>query len=192
MYWLASGCIHCWEHVSVILVGFQNVTFFLIVIFYFFGKTLTIGSDFWKWDILESVAKILIHVLSLISYAYTFLSHLWEWYKVQCIIDGEISRSEVGRIWFWDGFHKKEENDWHLIYLYDGLIIPASEERCGIGCRGCQFLLFLSYLFPGGCTKKGLRHDARSRSIRRTSSTGLEVGWIMNLDSLKVLWTERV
>ena len=68
-----------------------------------------------------------------------------------------------------------------LFIMYDGLIIPASEESCGIECRGCQFLLFLSYLLPGGCTRKGLRHEARSRSIRTTSSTRLEwdESWIL-------------
>ena len=45
-YRLASGCINRWEHVSVILVGFQDVTFFLIVLFSSLGKKLTIGSDF--------------------------------------------------------------------------------------------------------------------------------------------------
>ena len=95
-----------------------------------------------------------------------------------------------GNIW-WVGFDfgmdstKIEENDWHLIYYVWWPHNPSEWRELRYKVWGCQFLLFLSYLLPGGCTKKGLRHKARSRSIRRTSSTGLEVGWIMTLDSLK-------
>ena len=89
-----------------------------------------------------------------------------------------------GNIW-WVGFDfgmdstKIEENDWHLIYYVWWPHNPSEWRELRYKVWGCQFLLFLSYLLPGGCTKKGLRHKARSRSIRRTSSTRLEVGWIM-------------
>ena len=67
--------------------------------------------------------------------------------------------------------HPQVQND-----FFQNTFIPASEASCGIGSRGWDLAWDIRYLLPGGCTGKGLRHEARSRSIRRTSSTRLEVG----------------
>ena len=53
---------------------------------------------------------------------------------------------------------------------------PASKASCGIGSRGWDLPWHVCYLLPRDCAGKDLRHEARSGSIRRTSSTRLEVG----------------
>ena len=65
-------------------------------------------------------------------------------------------------------------------------VLSQPAKRAAVWGAGGGNSSLISALLPGVCIGKGLRHVARSGSIRRTSSTRLEVddSWIMNLDSL--------